>query len=220
MIRRAAILCVVAITAPNSGGESAASRAVVSLPAGPLWQVLSLFSGPDNYYAFLDEGGTGFIRATYRPPMETVILYAKLPSPFGYTELSWRWRMHKLPRGGDEAIGAKNDSGGSVYAYFDTWPRKYVIKYVWSAARPPFFNFRTQDSTLFQKMQLVVLEGPATSLDAWVSEVVDPVADFRRFFEIADDEDVPPLVGIGMLSDGDQTQSEVIADYADFRLRR
>jgi hypothetical protein len=53
----------------------------------------------------------------------------------------------------------------------------------------------------------------------WKQESIDPSADFRAHFEGGDPHaDVPDLVGIGIMSDGDQTQSISSADYTGFVL--
>ena len=107
------------------------------------------------------------------------------------------------------------DNAAAVYVYFDTTFRQYVLKYVWSVKYDPGYNFRSADSSIFRKLQVVVREGPPPWLDAWVTETVDPVDDFKKYFG---DDDVPPIAGLGILSDGDGTKSMVEADYADFEL--
>ena len=45
-------------------------------------------------------------------------------------------------------------------------------------------------------------------------EQIDPSAEFRAHFE----GDVPDFVGVGLMSDGDQTRSISAADYSGFVL--
>ena len=50
--------------------------------------------------------------------------------------------------------------------------------------------------------------------------ILDLKAAFRRHFADGDaNADVPDLVGVGLLTDGDQSHSESAADYADFVVR-
>jgi hypothetical protein len=193
-------------------GTAAAS---VRLPPGPAWQVLSRFSGKVSYYKLVEEGGVTMWHATYHPDLKTVILYAKLPRAGLYSNLRWRWRVQKFPKNADETIDGRTDSAGAVYVYFETTFKQYIIKYVWSVKHEAGFSFRTADSSIFRKMQVVVREGPPPRTDSWIAESTDPVGDFRKYFG---GDDVPPMVGIGLLSDGDGTRSEVEADYADFEL--
>lgn len=159
-----------------------------------------------------------FLRATYRPGDRTTIMYAALPSPGRYRSLSWQWRVHKAPVGADETIEGRMDNAAAVYVYFETTLKKHVIKYVVSSTHPEGFNFRSKDSGFFSTMQVVVRRGPSLPLGQWVAESVDPVEDFRRYFLNGGAGDVPSIYGIGILSDGDGTKSDVQADYGSFVL--
>jgi len=68
------------------------------------------------------------------------------------------------------------------------------------------------------KSPIVDSGGP---LRQWRTVRIVPDDEFRNYFEDGDAHaSVPPLVGIGILTDGDQTRSESIADYRDFVLVR
>jgi hypothetical protein len=63
-----------------------------------------------------------------------------------------------------------------------------------------------------------VLESGAP-LNEWKTEHIDLKAEFRKHFEHGDPTaSVPDLMGVALMSDGDQTQSDSSADYADFVL--
>ena len=59
----------------------------------------------------------------------------------------------------------------------------------------------------------VVLESGGPT-NVWKEEQIDPSAEFRAHFE----GDVPDFVGVGLMSDGDQTLSISAADYTGFVL--
>ena len=66
----------------------------------------------------------------------------------------------------------------------------------------------------------IILEsgGP---LGAWRTEQIDLKQEFRRHFSDGDtNAEVPDFVGVGIMTDGDQTKSESSADYASFVLQR
>ena len=207
-------MLAVAVTSAAFKTEATAAE-VTKLTPGSAWQVLSRYSGKVNYYTLAEEHGVKMWHAKYHPDMDTVILYAKLPKAGLYSSLRWRWRVQKFPINADETVDGRTDSAGAVYVYFDTTFRQYIIKYVWSVKHEQGFAFRSADSSIIRKMQVVVREGPPPWTDSWVTETVNPVEDFKKYFG---GDDVPPLVGIGLLTDGDGTQSEVEADYADFEL--
>ncbi|MFA6033511.1 MAG: DUF3047 domain-containing protein, partial [Myxococcota bacterium] len=133
--------------------------------------------------------------------------------------LSWKWRVRKFPEGGNETIPGRMDSAASVYVYFKSGVREYVIKYVWSVSLDKGKTFETADSNYFKKMQLVVQEGVPAVAGQWRTEEVNLTSDFRRFFRDGKaDGEVPPIAGIGILTDGDGTMKPSEADYAGFQL--
>jgi hypothetical protein len=72
----------------------------------------------------------------------------------------------------------------------------------------------------FLRGETVVLRagGP---LGQWVTESVDVEAEFRAHFAGGDPRaEVPELMGIAVLTDGDDTRSGASADYASFVLGR
>ncbi len=216
MLRTVVCWTLIATCLLATPGALNAAEPIV-IPADAAWRVLSRFSGKASYYTVERDTEGAFLRAHYLPPSKTVILYRKLQSEGRYHTLRWRWRVHAFPQGADERVEGRMDSAAAVYAYFETTLRKYIIKYVWSVKYAPGLDFRTADSSMLTKMQLVVREGPPPQTQAWRSEEVDLAADFKRFFGADVDA---PLVGLGLLSDGDGTRSEVQADYAGFELER
>jgi hypothetical protein len=73
---------------------------------------------------------------------------------------------------------------------------------------------------LFVAQDTIVLEsGPP--LNTWRSVELDLDHEFRKYFEAgAAKASVPDFVGIGIMSDGDQTKSRSSADFGAFRVER
>ncbi len=64
---------------------------------------------------------------------------------------------------------------------------------------------------------LILRSGGQTGV--WVEEEIDLRRMFRRQFAGTRGEvEVPDFVGVGLMSDGDQTHSESAADYAGFQI--
>ena len=218
---RLAILALLLLTPAVVLAAGEKAKRTTGIPLGPEWKVLSIFSGTDSYYTIVEENGEKLIRARYKPPQKTVILYRQLDAPPGYSTMSWKWRVHKPPfKEGLKPGRIELDNPAAVYVYFQDGLRKYVIKYVVSVQNPPGANFLSNDSTLLQKLHFVVLRGLPLKIGEWVKEEVNITADFRKYFlDGKPDGEVPPVTGIGILSDGDDTGSVVEADYAGFELR-
>jgi len=181
------------------------------------FRVVARDSGPVNYYSIVDRPPWPYIHAAYRPPYETMVLGYAIPEPMrgSVAAVRWKWRAVVLPRGGNECVDGKGDSAAVVYVTWRRALRWYSVKYVWSSIGPKGATcdrkrnpFRAQDTVI------VETGGP---LDEWRTVVIAPDVEFRNHFEGGDPRaSVPDLLGVGIMSDGDQTQSVSEADYADF----
>lgn len=185
------------------------------------FRVVESYSGGISYYSIIEDPERPFIRAVYRPPLETVTLGAEVPEGLrqGVKKVRWKWRAQVLPKGGDECRegGLFSDSAAVIYISWKYRLKWYSIKYVWSSVGKKG-EICDRRRNLFVVQDTVNLEsgGP---LGVWKREEIDPSAEFRAHFEGGNpNADVPDLVGIGIMSDGDATHSISAADYADFVL--
>ncbi|KMQ51199.1 hypothetical protein CHISP_1905 [Chitinispirillum alkaliphilum] len=127
-----------------------------------------------------------------------------------YPYLSWRWRVHSLPEGGYEKKRDRADSGAGVYVVFKGRFRlNRIIKYVWSTELP---EGTLTHSPFNRRTKIIVLRSGEGMKGEWVREKVNVYEDYKRFF----DNDPPMVEGIAIMSDGDNTDSFVEADYDKF----
>lgn len=213
-----ALLASCALTTGAQAAAARASGATREIRIEPsAWRIVESESGPVNYYSVMREAGAAFVRANYQPPMKTAVLGWQTPDDLRQSaaKLAWSWRAQTLPRGGDECAEGKEDSAAVVYLTWRRALRFYTLKYVWSTAgvkgrvcgrrRNPFV---AQDT--------VILESGA---GGWQRAEVDLRAKFREHFADGDPKaEVADFVGIGLMSDGDQTRSASSADYGAFTL--
>jgi hypothetical protein len=185
------------------------------------FQIVARESGPVNYYSVVTEEGVTFVRSRYLPPVKTAVVGWATPEAdrSQARTLHWRWRALVLPTGGDECVSGKEDSAAVVYVTWRRGLRYYTLKYVWSAvgAKGSVCDRRRNP---FVAQDTVVLESGAP-LGAWRAVDLDLKAEFRRHFEGGDaTASVPDFVGLGLMSDGDQTRSESSADFESFTIGR
>jgi hypothetical protein len=220
---RAAALAVFALGAAGAPiGRDAHAAPAGDLPLPPrAWKVVAGHSGPVNYFQLVDDPVLPFLRAEYRPPLKTVVMGYQVadddrPRARG---LRWMWRATALPRGGDECAKGREDSAGVVYVTWKRGLRWYTIKYVWSAVGAKGATCdRRRNPFVAQDTQILESGGPT---GVWKIQELDLRREFRAHFEDGKaDADVPDFVGVGVMSDGDQTQSPSGADYAQFVLLR
>ena len=178
------------------------------------FRVVESYSGPVSYYKLVEDPDGAYIRAVYRPPLETVTLAVEVPEGLRQSTklVRWKWRAQVLPRHGNECAAGLGDSAAVVYVSWKRGLKWYSIKYVWSTEGPKG-AVCDQKRNLFVVQDTVVLESGGPT-GVWKEELIDPSAEFRAHFE----GDVPDFIGIGLMSDGDQTRSISAADYAAFTL--
>jgi hypothetical protein len=203
-----------------SFSAQAAESGRIALPLAD-WRIVKRDSGPTNYYSLHKEKPFPFIRARYRPTFETAVLGYQLPDQERSRArwLSWKWRAITLPVGGNECASGKEDSAAVVYVSWRRALRWYAVKYVWSAVGPKG-AICDRKRNPFMAQDTVIME-TGTPIGVWRDETIDLDAEFRKHFADGDPSaSVPDFMGVGIMSDGDQTQSESVADYAEFSLRR
>jgi Protein of unknown function (DUF3047) len=183
------------------------------------FRVVESYSGPVSYYRLVEDPAEPFLRAIYRPPLETVTLGIEIPEHLrqGAKRLRWKWRAMVLPKGGDECRDQYGDSAAVVYVSWKRGLKWYSLKYVWSAVGK-LGQVCDQRRNLFVVQDTVIRQtgGPT---GVWIEEEIDPAAEFRAHFENGNPHaDIPDFVGIGVMSDGDQTKSVSAADYTGFSI--
>lgn len=183
------------------------------------FQIIARESGPVDYYGVVDDPSKPFIRGEYRPGLETAVVGVQLTDDerARARHLRWSWRALTLPQGGNACDARVEDSAATVYVTWRRGMRWYVIKYVWSAVGPKGTTCaRKRNPFVAQDTVIVESGGP---LNAWRTVSLDLDAEFRNHFEDGDaTATVPAMLGIGLMTDGDQTKSNSVADYAAFAL--
>jgi hypothetical protein len=211
----AGVVGFIVVTVPVFAGES---RLRLEPKA---FRIIPSESGPVNYFTRMDSPSGDFIRASYVPPMKTALLGYKTPDEFqqGLKTLSWRWRAVTFPIGARECNKETSDSAAVVYVSWRRGLRWYALKYVWSTS-VPVGTVCERRRNPFAAQDTIVLEsgGP---LNVWKTVRVNPDEEFRKNFEDGDPTaSVPKLMGVAVMSDGDQTGSKSSADYGDFLLTK
>ena len=131
--------------------------------------------------------------------------------------LSWKWRVNKIPEGGNEDSKNMNDAAASIYVVFDMGRVALVkrvpksIRYTWSST----LDEGTELSKFFGNQKIVVMQSGEENLGKWITEERNIVVDYKRLF--GDDPPKKPLA-ILIMSDADDSNSLAIADYDDLML--
>ena len=178
------------------------------------FKVLEQDSGPVNYYSVVTEGDVVMIHSAYKPGLATVVLAAVVPEEARKaSRISWRWRVHSLPKDSNDCGPGFADSGAAVFLTFKSGMKYKILKYVWSTTGAVGTFCQSKRGWFLDRDTILLRVGGP--LNVWRSEEVDPRLAYAKHFETKL-EDVPDFVGIAVMTDGDQSDSVVESDYADF----
>ena len=171
------------------------------------WRQKKTKKKEDLYYTIQAENGDHFLRA------ETVGRATNAGRPVKinlrvWKKLRWRWRVHRLPAGGNENDKETNDSAAAVRLVFGSKYRPKTLKYVWSATLP----VGTQtESPHHESTKVIVLKSGSGNTGKWIWEEVNAYEDYKRVFG----SDPRLVQAVAVLTDSDNTNSLVKADYDD-----
>lgn len=185
------------------------------------FQIVGPKSGPVNYYSVVAENGATFVRSRYTPGLKTAVVGWQTPDADRrrVKRVRWTWRAQTLPKNGDECVADRADSAAVVYVSFKRGLRYYTLKYVWSAVGKVGAICDRKRNPFVAQDTIVLESGGPTGV--WKSVDLDVAAEYRAHFEGGDaSAEVPDFIGIGLMSDGDQTNSDSSADFGAFTLTR
>lgn len=219
----------------------AAAESLALLPAAPVmgpeslpkgWEPLTFkkIKSPTHYewspeaYAIHALSSAAASGLTYRLDQDAAIL------PI----LRWRWRVSHAIAKGDEKTKAGDDYAARIYvtfrydpskvgagtrikyglakALYGEYPPHAGINYIWANRLPK--GGSTPNPYTNRVMMVAVRSGDGEA-GQWIAEERNVVEDYRRLLN----EDPPPLAGLAIVTDTDNTGSQAEAWYADIELR-
>ncbi len=179
------------------------------------------WSGPEHaLHAISSASASGLI---YRLDQEAVA------API----LRWRWRVSHAITRGDERSKKGDDYAARVYvtfkydpskagrglrlkygiikALYGEYPPHSGISYIWANRLP---KGESVPNAYTGRVRMLALRSGEGEVGRWAGEERDILADYRRLFG----EEPPPLSGIALMTDTDDTGSSAEAWYADIML--
>jgi hypothetical protein len=129
------------------------------------------------------------------------------------TTFSWRWKIDKTPPGGSDDTKKTFDHTARLFVAFKTGvgpPR--TINYVWANKIAAGKTFHHPSSG---RARFIVLQNGDAKAGQWLTEKRDLHADWKQLFG---NDDPPPIVSIGLMTDSDGTKSTVTGWYDDLQI--
>jgi hypothetical protein len=204
-------------------------------PGQPLadgWQVVTLPGIDPTRFELVDDGAGTVMRATAAASAASLARGLSGDAVAG-SLLTWRWRVDRVVSQGDVYSKQGDDYAARLYVMFDyplerlSWLDRNRLRlarwlygdqvpaaalcYVWANRTP----LQVQaDNAYTDRVKMVVLRNADSDVGAWATERRDIAADFRAAFG----EAPPPLSGIAISADTDQTGETVTAWFGDIAL--
>lgn len=209
--------------------STAPALAPAGLPAG--WEELS-FTRVPRRTAYSWDAGERALCARAEASASGLIL--RFDAPVGERPvLRWRWRVEGTLPKGDERRKSGDDYAARVYAAFKydpsragaatrlkyglakrlrgAYPPHAAINYIWANKLPAGESVRNAYS---DRVAMVALRSGDAQAGTWREEERDLLEDYRRLFG----EEPPPLEGIAVMTDADDTGGTAAACYAAITL--
>lgn len=127
--------------------------------------------------------------------------------PRQYPIFSWKWKVTKLPAGGDFRSTKKDDQAAQVFLAFSN---RKIILYIWDTSAP---KGSADDAWAppFLTIKAIVLRSGHGDVGKWITETRNVYKDYMRLFG----QEPPALAGIRIQINSQNTQSSGESFFGD-----
>ncbi len=228
----ALVLAGTAAAAVVEGGAFSRLEPGPALPAG--WEPLT-FPRAERHtvYRLVGDDGVTVVRAEADASASGLIRRVEV-DPGRSPILAWRWKTAGVVAGADATRKEGDDYAARVYVAFKYDPErvslfnraKYAlikliygeypphagINYVWDNRLAPG---TVLPNAYTDRVRMIVLRSGDGAANRWVAEERNVLEDYRRAFG----EEPPPVSGVAIMTDTDDTGGKAVAWYGDIAFR-
>jgi hypothetical protein len=215
---------------PNIFPAGAFSSADISAELPDKWESLEFPNIKSHTsYLMVTENGSTVVRAESSASASGLIRRLDL-NPLRYPLLTWCWKIANVYKKGDVTKKEGDDYPARVYITFADLPGrtnfwdevkattvrlfsgkelpKNAINYIWASKAPKGL---ITPNPYTGRVKMIVVESGDAKANQWIEEKRDIVADYRQAFGT----DPPPISGIAIMTDSDNTGETAVAWYGD-----
>ncbi|WP_412062780.1 DUF3047 domain-containing protein [Rubrivirga sp. IMCC45206] len=196
------------------------------------WEPMRLGDARPSDYRLVRDGRTTVVRADANASASGLVRRFDVDAD-RFPVLRWRWKVDNVVEGGDLRRKSGDDYAARIYVLFDYDPAdlgfadrvKYralralgydnvpvrALSYVW-ASQPGASGISPNPFTDW--VQMIPVEAGPANVGTWRSASRDLVRDYRAAFG----EAPPPIAGIAIMTDADNTGNRATAYYGDIRM--
>jgi hypothetical protein len=131
-----------------------------------------------------------------------------------YPMLSWKWKVTKLPEGGDFRRTHTDDQAAQLFVAFN---RTQTIVYIWDTSAPQGY-MGDAPSPPFMKIKAVVVRSTPAEAGKWFTETRNVYEDYKKLFGGTDTP--PPVSGMRIQINSQHTKSSAESYFADVMFKK
>lgn len=129
-----------------------------------------------------------------------------------YPLLTWKWKVTKLPAGGDFRASKTDDQAAQLFVGFT---RTKVIVYIWDTSAPQGL-MEEAPSPPFMHIKAVVVRSGSADTGKWLSETRNVYEDYKKLFGA----EPPPVTGFRLQINSQHTETEAESFIADVMFKK
>jgi len=207
-----------------------------SAPAAP-WKVSGLpnQTKPFTRFSVVELDGHKALKVEAESSYGNLVHPMRVEKPTNLN-LAWQWRVEQLNEAADISVRTSEDIALKVCTMWDEPIERMpfvdrqalrflrsrtedpvpgaTVCYIWDAHLPVGTQI---DSPFTRRLRYIVLRSGAERLHRWTPERRDIAADFLKLFG-DESREVPPLIGVAVGADADNTHAHTLAHAADLML--
>ncbi len=128
-------------------------------------------------------------------------------NPQQYPLISWKWKVTKLPDGGDFRNSKTDDQAAQLFVAFSD---SKVICYIWDTSAPKGLTDDAFSPPFMTVKAIVVRSGPDET-GKWITETRNAYEDYRKLFG----QEPPRIAGIRIQINSQHTETSGESFFAD-----
>ena len=220
---------------PSAVHVGAFSRAQAGGPYPDSWKPLTFHKIDEHTeYSLVEDGGTVVVKAVSRGSASGLTREVTI-DPKLYPIVEWRWKIENVLQKGDVTTKQGDDYPARLYITFaydeikidfldqaqyelakllhGKYPPTGAITYIWES-RSPIGTMVPNPYT--DRAKMIVIESGEAKVGQWVAESRNLYEDYQKAFG----DDPPPVSGVAVMTDTDNTGESAVAYYGDIVFRK
>ena len=126
-----------------------------------------------------------------------------------YPLLTWKWKVTKLPAGGDFRKSKTDDQAAQIFVAFS---KTKAIVYIWDTTAPEGL-MEDAPAPFFMTIKAVVVRSGPAELGKWITETRNVYEDYKKLY--GESDKTPVVSGTRLQINSQHTKSSAESYFAD-----